>query len=1019
MDLKLVLVMISLKNVFFFSHNLVAKSGIVDQVLNWAKNKQDQLLKKTDGHKKSRVSGISKLDDANNAGTKNASKCTLILTEGDSAKALAVSGLAVVGRDNYGVFPLRGKLLNVREASHKQIMENQEINYIKQILGLQHGKQYSSTDSLRYGHLMIMTDQDHDGSHIKGLLINFIDHFWPSLLQVPGFLLEFITPIVKVTKGKQEVSFFTIPEYENWKAAHDDGKGWIIKYYKGLGTSTSADAKKYFSNMTLHMKQFSKVNPEDRNEIDLAFSKKRADNRKEWLKNYVPGTFIDHKQSSISVTDFINKELILFSVADNQRSIPSIVDGFKPGHRKIMFSCFKRKLKGEIKVAQLAGYVSEHSAYHHGEQSLCSTIVGLAQNYVGSNNVNLLEPIGQFGTRLQGGKDAASPRYIFTSLSPFARLLFNIDDDKILKYLNDDGQSIEPEWYVPILPLVLVNGTEGIGTGWSTSIPNFNPADIVQNLYRLMDGQEQYKMKPWYRGFGGTIEESGINKYKVTGVFNVVDDCVLEVTELPVGTWTQSYKEFLETLLQGTEENPQFIKDFREYHTDTTVKFAITMTPQKMKEAENEGIEKKFKLSSSLSLGNIVCFDPHHKIKKYDSPEQILEDFYDLRLEFYHKRKAYLTDALTKEWNKLDNKVKFILEIIEGTLKIQNRKRDDVIKDLKSKGYQPFGKESEVQEETADTDFEAGGNYDYLLSMPLWSLTRERVESLKRDRDEKEAELEKLLALSSKDLWKIDLEAFMTEWNKISAPVSSSEPKRVISAKRKVDTQEIVVEDSVPAVKKAKKQLKIKDSDDESLKKSSSTESIASQPKITDFLLEPKKVVQQTSISDMKPWSKFLFKDEKKATGSKDDLLAKVDKIFDTSPVKVTKKAAAPRKVKAASKDDDFISSNSDDEPIIKKTKSKPLVPKKKTVIESDEDDLPVTFLTKKKQEKTKESAKPALSNKIAKAKKPVSDDESESYGESDVSLSPVEERKPSVRSTKNTKKIVISDDETASEYSE
>ncbi|KAJ3363539.1 DNA topoisomerase 2 [Kappamyces sp. JEL0680] len=456
----------------------VLKSGVVDSVLQYAKFKQDQLMKKTDGSgKRVRISGLAKLDDANNAGGRNASQCTLILTEGDSAKSLAVSGLSVVGRDNFGVFPLRGKLLNVREASHAQIMANAEISAIKQILGLQQGKAYTDTSSLRYGHLMIMTDQDHDGSHIKGLIINFFDHFWPSLLKIPGFLLEFITPIVKATKGKganrREVSFFTIPEYERWKERNENGKGWSLKYYKGLGTSTTEDAKKYFSDLGRHLKPFQVASDESRALIDMAFNKKKADDRKEWLRGFTEGTFMDHSVTEISIQDFVNKELILFSRADNIRSIPCSIDGFKPGQRKILFSCFKRNLKAEIKVAQLAGYVSEHSAYHHGEVSLCMTIVNMAQSFVGSNNLNLLEPLGQFGTRLQGGKDAASPRYIFTNLSSLARTIFHPHDDPLLNYLNDDGQSIEPEWYIPILPMILVNGGEGIGTGWSTAIPNY------------------------------------------------------------------------------------------------------------------------------------------------------------------------------------------------------------------------------------------------------------------------------------------------------------------------------------------------------------------------------------------------------------------------------------------------------------------------------------------------------------------------------------------------------------------
>lgn len=431
----------------------VEKSGIVENVLNWAKFKQNAELKKKSGAKKSKILGITKLDDANNAGTAKSKDCSLILTEGDSAKTLAISGLSIVGRDYYGVFPLKGKLLNVREASHAQIMKNEEIQNIVTILGLTFGKVYEDTSSLRYGHLLIMTDQDHDGSHIKGLLINFIHHFWPSLLKIDGFLQQFITPIVKCVRGKREETFFTIPQYQMWKEANNDGKGWKIKYYKGLGTSTAAEAKEYFSDLPTHVIDF--MWDEKANDmIDMAFAKKRVDDRKFWLLGNEAGTYINYDVETITFDDFVNKELILFSAADNERSIPHYMDGLKPSQRKVLYSCFRRNLKNELKVAQLAGYISEHSAYHHGEASLTQTIIGMAQNFVGSNNINLLSPCGQFGTRLMGGKDAASPRYVFTKLEKITRAIFHPLDDPLLNYLDDDGQSIEPSYYVPVIPMV-------------------------------------------------------------------------------------------------------------------------------------------------------------------------------------------------------------------------------------------------------------------------------------------------------------------------------------------------------------------------------------------------------------------------------------------------------------------------------------------------------------------------------------------------------------------------------------
>ena len=410
---------------------------------------------------------------------------------------------------------------------------------------------------------MIMTDQDHDGSHIKGLLINFLHAHFPSLLKVPGFLLEFITPIIKATKGKQSKVFYTLPEYDAWKEANEGNtSGWSIKYYKGLGTSTSNEAKEYFAALEHHKKSFIWESDGDGDLIDMSFSKKRVEDRKAWLTAYEPGTFLDMTGDTVRYDEFINKELILFSRADLLRSIPSMVDGFKPSQRKVLFSCFKRKLKSDVKVAQLSGYVSEHSAYHHGEASLAMTIVNLAQDFVGSNNINLLVPSGQFGTRLQGGKDHASPRYIFTRLHPVCRAMFPECDDPLLNYLDEDGQRIEPDFYYPVVPLVLVNGAEGIGTGWSTSIPNFNPRDLIANIRLLLSGEEPAQMHPWYRHFNGTIVDEVVKgdiRYTVTGEYEIRDECTLVVTELPLRSWTSDYKEFLEEMLAPKEKERQAI----------------------------------------------------------------------------------------------------------------------------------------------------------------------------------------------------------------------------------------------------------------------------------------------------------------------------------------------------------------------------------------------------------------------------------------------------------------------------
>jgi DNA topoisomerase-2 len=806
----------------------VANCGIIDAVLSFASFKANKELKKGDGAKKTRLVGIPKLDDANDAGGKNSDRCTLILTEGDSAKSLAISGLSVVGRDRYGVFPLRGKLLNVRDAAASQITGNAEINHIKQILGLQHGKNYTDTKSLRYGHLMIMTDQDHDGSHIKGLIMNFFHTFYPSLLTLPGFLVEFITPIIKATKGKESISFFTMPEYENWRE-EGNRRGWKIKYYKGLGTSTAGEAKDYFSNIESHRKEFVWQGPNDGTALEMAFSKKKIDERKDWLRSFVPGTFLDHSADTISYHEFVHKELILFSRADLERSIPSMIDGFKPGQRKIMYACFKRNLRNDIKVAQLAGYVAEHSAYHHGEASLTSTVMGLAQDFTGSNNINYLVPQGQFGTRLQGGKDAASPRYVFTRLANLTRHLFNESDDKLLRYLNEEGQSIEPEWYVPILPAVLINGAEGIGTGWSTSIPNYNPRDIVDNIKCLLNNEEMFAMDPWYRGYQGSIEEvvsnKGVRSYVVHGVINQIDATTLEIIELPIRKWTQDYKEFLEDLARPEDKNSTpFITEYREYHTDSTVRFVVTLTEAKMKEALAIGLHTKFKLTSKIAISNMMLFGADGIIRRYEGPEDIIREFYPLRMEYYIKRKAALLRAAEAELTRISNRVRFILAVVDGSLKISNRRRADIEVDLEKAGFDRLlsAKKAsaaaaagipELAEDEEGAEPEQG-SYEYLLSMSLSSLTLEKVQALKAESDEKEAEVAGLRGTTEAEMWRRDLDGFLAAYEEFEEEEARKEMAlfRQQAKARKADSKRV----KAAKAKKNSKKKKADWSDDES-----------------------------------------------------------------------------------------------------------------------------------------------------------------------------------------------------------
>ncbi|GMF09171.1 unnamed protein product [Phytophthora lilii] len=790
---------------------VISDSGIVERVVQSARARQRAaLLKKVSSTRsKSTSVNVPKLEDANLAGGPRSSECSLILTEGDSAKALAVAGLAVVGRDQYGVFPLRGKLLNVRDATVAQLGKNAEFAHLCTILGPRMDEHYGTEEArqkLRYGRVIAMTDQDHDGSHIKGLLFNLFHTFWPELLKEGGFISEFITPIIKVSptskrvgtdRGLETRRFFSLPEYFEWKAALDpaDLKYYTIKYYKGLGTSTSAEGREYFSDLDSHLVDFHWSGDSDGDALDMVFSKARAADRKAWLLNeYSPDSFLDTSSGDVTYHDFVNRELIQFSHADNARSLPSVVDGLKISQRKVLFACLKRKLTSEVKVAQLAGYCSEHTAYHHGEASLHSTIVNMAQDFVGSNNLPLLYPSGQFGTRLQGGKDAASPRYIFTLLQKHTRLVFPEEDDALLRYADDDGFPVEPVYYVPIIPMLLVNGAEGIGTGWSSSIPCHHPVLVIDNLLKLLDAEEAgddlskvelAPMTPWAKGFSGDIRQTGKHSFVSRGNVEQVNTSTLRVTELPVGKWVEDYKKFLWDLV-----GKKAIRSFSEHHSERDVRFDISMTRSDLAKyaedaakeedsedaGDSEALVKLLRLEAPLSTSNMHAFNADRQLVKYETSEDILRDFYGVRRELYSKRKQHLEQHQAKEVLRLSNRIRFIQEVSFGSLQKILKERipkAELVELLKEHGFSPasaFKEEAidhvgnlglaavgRVQDDAVAT---TNGNedYDYLLNTSLMSFTKEFTDRLEKEHDTKQDKLQQLHAMTPAQIWRSELE---------------------------------------------------------------------------------------------------------------------------------------------------------------------------------------------------------------------------------------------------------------------
>jgi DNA topoisomerase-2 len=708
-----------------FLKKIISKLSLVTKVLEAQDAKDAKDMKKTDGKKQSKLTGLPKLDDAVYAGTAKSHECVLILTEGDSAKAMALSGLSQEQRKFYGVFPLKGKLLNVKDISAKKVEATEEIANLKKIVGLESGKKYANVQSLRYGKILIMTDQDYDGSHIRGLLINMFHELWHDLIKIPGFITYMSTPIVKATKGKLDKAFYTQYEYEEWRKT-DASKGWKVKYYKGLGTSTRDEAKEYFK--TLNIVNYAYSGELSDSSIDLAFNKAKADSRKDWLKTYDRSEIVDAKPGeNLIYEDFVNKDLIHFSNYNLERSIPSVMDGLKTSQRKILFSALKRNLKSEIRVAQFAGYVSEHSGYHHGEASLNDAIVGMAQDFVGSNNLAWLVPQGQFGTRLQGGKDSASPRYIHTFLQPYISDLVPADDLGVLSYRDDDGIPVEPEWYAPVLPMLLINGSRGIGTGYSTFVPSFNPSDLKTAIVDWLETDKPLdkEFAPWTRGFKGKISKIDKQDYLVEGVWKVDKDNVV-ITELPVGTWTSDFRESLEKLL-----TTGIIKDFNDTSTDTDILVKIKLGTGGVPAIEKLMVDK-------LKLTNMHAFDSKGVIKKYDSPNEILKEFCSVRLDLYAKRKDYLLKTLRDKLPYHENVVRFIKQQCQPT----------PVPDLRRKSPEECDSLLETQMFAKISD-----KYDYLMDLPIKSLTLKHALKHENDLETLKKNIAELEAQTPRNMW--------------------------------------------------------------------------------------------------------------------------------------------------------------------------------------------------------------------------------------------------------------------------
>lgn len=757
----------------------ISKWSCVELIKLRMNERQKAKIQRKDGVK-TRVSLGSKACDANWAGTKKSKECVLHIAEGESALSLVVVGRSAVenGHNTIGGYALRGKLLNTTGVQSTKINANKEIDSLKKILGLRYKVDYSSEterNTLRYGKVRLLCDADVDGFHITGLVFNYFFNEFRELFTCN--FIEFVnTPIVRVRLSKTNIlEFYTQDEYNIWREKNSS-KGYA-QYYKGLATHENEEKKSIFRNPKV-VSICTTCDEDEERSMLLGFNKDNSDDRKEWLNDNFeidngpiyaftedgeiveqPVNFIE---GNMDLSCFINNKLRLYHLDNMHRSLPSVMDGLKQSQRKILYGSRLKKIYDhtkKVKVAQLAGFISEKTGYHHGEASLQEAITKMAQNYVGSNNINILYPSGSFGTRLggvkeekrggkthykvTGGSDHGAPRYIYTYLEPITRKIFMDEDDTLLtQQVDDDNNPIEPVYYMPVVPMLLVNGSVGIGSGWSTNIPSYNPLDLVKWIRVWLNEDEEKEfpyLLPWWNGFKGTVEEYDDGSIYTCGI--LAEDKkknTYHVTELPVGMWTNKFKLFLESLQTEGQLT------FDEYNEENSVHFAIHSHKNYIPSLEGD-----FKcLYSKVQMGNMVALNSEGKAKRYNGPDEIMFEFCEERYTLYTARKKAELEKLKRQLIIDENKHRFIKEVVvEQSIKIVGVEKEDLFVELSKKKY------SKVD-----------GKYNYLIDMPFRSVIKKNLDKLKKSIEDLKKAIKILNSKSESDLWNEDLIEFEKEY---------------------------------------------------------------------------------------------------------------------------------------------------------------------------------------------------------------------------------------------------------------
>jgi DNA topoisomerase-2 len=414
------------------------------------------------------------------------------------------------------------------------------------------------------------------------------------------------------------------------------------------------------------------------------------------------------------------------------RAIPSAIDGFKPTQRKIIYIADKVWRTGSekpLKIFQLGGRIAADAHYHHGDGSLNGAIIGMAQSF--KNSLPLLEEIGQFGSLRS--PEAGAPRYISTKLTKNFRLLYK--DFELLQNRVEEGNTIEPKFFLPIIPTVLLNGSSGIAVGFATNILNRNPIDLIEACVRVLNGKKINQLLPWWSEYSGQVARvDQTNQYVMRGTYRVVNTSTVEITELPPSMTFQKYDSHLTSLLERGVINSY------EDNSSNGIHYTLKFTRTGLTDLINKG-----KLDQALKMietetENLTCLDEHGKLIIFDSVDDLVKHFVCFRLGFYQKRKDYLIQKYNSDLLYISNRARFIKAIIEKILVISNRPNSEIVEDLKQKGFD-----------------EINGSYGYLLGMRIASLTKELYEELLKELESIKKLISETESIEPIDMYRADL----------------------------------------------------------------------------------------------------------------------------------------------------------------------------------------------------------------------------------------------------------------------